>query len=275
MARSAATATEGDAAAITTMTPTAKRSHPNVTLAVLALGGMSYAMLSSLVVPALPTMQHDLHTTETGIAWLLTGYLLAASVGTSIIGRLGDMYGKERLLLWTLGVLAAGTVLAAASSSLIPIIIGRVIQGVGGGIFPLAFGIVRDEFPREQVAGAIGLLSAILGVGGGIGIVLAGVIIQHLSYHWLFWIPLVADRDRRSRDLAIRARVAGPRAREDQLAGRRPDDDRHLGRPARDQRDDDLGLGGPEDDPPDVRRVRLRRRSGSPSRPAAGTRWST
>ncbi|HEY5196303.1 MAG TPA: MFS transporter [Solirubrobacteraceae bacterium] len=173
------------------MTTTAKRSHPNVTLAVLALGGMAYAMLSSLVVPALPTMQHDLHTTETGIAWLLTGYLLAASVGTSILGRLGDMYGKERLLLWTLGILAGGTVLAAVSSSLIPIIIGRVIQGAGGGIFPLAFGIVRDEFPREKVAGAIGLLSAILGVGGGIGIVLAGPIIQHLSYHWLFWFPLV------------------------------------------------------------------------------------
>ncbi len=170
---------------------TAKRAHPNVTLAVLALGGMSYAMLSSLVVPALPTMQHDLHTTETGIAWLLTGYLLAASVGTSILGRLGDMYGKERLLLWTLGILAGGTVLAAVSSSLLPIIIGRVIQGAGGGIFPLAFGIVRDEFPREKVAGAIGLLSAILGVGGGIGIVLAGPIIAHLSYHWLFWFPLV------------------------------------------------------------------------------------
>jgi MFS family permease len=172
------------------MTARGKRSHPNVTLGVLALGGMSYAMLSSLVVPALPTMQHDLHTTETGIAWLLTGYLLAASVGTSILGRLGDMYGKERLLLWTLGILAGGTILDAASSSLLPIIIGRVIQGAGGGIFPLAFGIVRDEFPREKVAGAIGLLSAILGVGGGIGIVASGVIIDHLDYHWLFWLPL-------------------------------------------------------------------------------------
>jgi EmrB/QacA subfamily drug resistance transporter len=176
---------------VTADDPPAKRSHPNLSLAVLALGGMSYAMLSSLVVPALPTIQHDLHTTETGVAWLLTGYLLAASIGTSIIGRLGDMYGKERLLLWTLGLLSAGTVLAAVSSSLTPLIIGRVIQGAGGGIFPLAFGIVRDEFPREKVAGAIGLLSAILGVGGGIGIVLAGPIIDNLSYHWLFWIPLV------------------------------------------------------------------------------------
>jgi EmrB/QacA subfamily drug resistance transporter len=170
---------------------TADRTHPNITLAVLALGGLTYAMLSSLVIPALPTMQHQLHTSETGIAWLLTGYLLASSVGTAIIGRLGDMYGKERLLLWTLVVLGFGTLLAAVASSLPLLIAARFIQGVAGGIFPLAFGIVRDEFPREKVAGGIGLLSAILGVGGGIGIVLSGVIVEHLDYHWLFWIPLV------------------------------------------------------------------------------------
>jgi MFS family permease len=171
--------------------PTLERTHPNVTLAVLALGGLSYAMLSSLVVPALPTMMRDLGTNETGITWLLTGYLLAASVGTAIIGRLGDIYGKEKLLVWTLVVLALGTLLSAVSDTLALQIVARFVQGVAGGIFPLSFGIVRDEFPREKVAGGIGLLSAILGVGGGIGIVLSGVIIQNLDYHWLFWIPLV------------------------------------------------------------------------------------
>ena len=90
-----------------------ERTHPTLILAVLSLGGIAYAMLSSSVVPALPTMQHDLHTSETGITWLLTGYLLSASVGTAILGRLGDMYGKERLLLLTLLILAAGTLLAA------------------------------------------------------------------------------------------------------------------------------------------------------------------
>src|SRR3954454_3898012 len=140
------------------------RTHPNVTLAVLSLGAIAYAMLSSTVIPALPTLQRDLHTTETGIAWLLTAYLLAASVGTPILGRLGDMYGKERLLLWTLLILVVGTVMAALSSSLGVLIVARFIQGAAGGIFPLAFGIVRDEFPREKVAGGIGLLSAILGV---------------------------------------------------------------------------------------------------------------
>jgi MFS family permease len=168
------------------------RTHPTLILAVLSLAGLAYAMLSSSVVPALPTMQHALHTSVTGITWLLTAYLLAASVGTAILGRLGDMYGKERLLLWTLVILAAGTLLAAVSSSLGVIIVARFIQGASGGIFPLAFGIVRDEFPREKVAGSIGLLSAILGAGAGAGIVLSGVIVEHLSYHWLFWIPLVA-----------------------------------------------------------------------------------
>ena len=171
---------------------TTDRTHPMLILAVLSLGGLAYAMLSSSVIPALPTIQHALHATETEIAWLLTAYLLSASVGTAIIGRLGDMYGKERLLLCTLVILAAGTLLAAVSSSLVVIVVARFVQGAAGGIFPLAFGIVRDEFPHEKVAGSIGLLSAILGVGAGIGIVLSGVIVEHLNYHWLFWIPLLA-----------------------------------------------------------------------------------
>jgi EmrB/QacA subfamily drug resistance transporter len=152
---------------------------------------MGYSMLSSAVIPALPSIQHSLNTTETGVTWLLTGYLLSASVATSILGRLGDMYGKERLLVITLVILAGGTVVSALATSLVPMIIGRVIQGAGGGIFPLAFGIVRDEFPRERVAGSIGILSSVLGVGGGIGVVLGGLIVEHLDYHWLFWIPLV------------------------------------------------------------------------------------
>ncbi len=156
-----------------------------------ALAGLAYAVLSSAVIPALTSIQHDLHTTETGVTWLLTGYLLSASVATSILGRLGDMYGKERLLLITLVILGVGTVISALSTSLLPMIIGRIIQGAGGGIFPLAFGIVRDEFPRDRVAGSIGILSSILGVGGGIGIVLGGLIVEHLDYHWLYWIPLV------------------------------------------------------------------------------------
>jgi EmrB/QacA subfamily drug resistance transporter len=166
------------------------RLHPSLILAILSLAGLAYAILSSAVIPALPTIQRELHTTETGGAWLLTGFLLSASVGTAIIGRLGDMYGKERLLVWTLLVLAAGTLLAATSTSLSMLIAARVIQGVAGGIFPLAFSILRDEFPRDRVAGSIGLMSSILGIGAGAGLIAGAVIVEHLSWHWLFWIPL-------------------------------------------------------------------------------------
>jgi EmrB/QacA subfamily drug resistance transporter len=168
-----------------------ERMHPGVTLAVLSVSGLAYAVLSSAVVPALPTIQRDLGATETGITWVLTGYLLSASVGTAILGRLGDAYGKERVLVWTLVLLGAGTLLAAVSHTLALLIVGRVIQGVGGGIFPLSFGIVRDEFPPRQVAGSIGLLSATLGIGAGVGIVAGGVIVEHLGWQWLFWLPLV------------------------------------------------------------------------------------
>jgi EmrB/QacA subfamily drug resistance transporter len=165
-------------------------ARPNVILGVLLLAGLAYAVLSSAVIPALPTIQRDLHTTETGVTWILTGFLLSASVGTAIIGRLGDMYGKERLLLWTLLVLAVGTLLAAVAGSLGLLIVARIIQGVAGGIFPLAMSIVRDEFPAEHVAGSIGLISSILGIGGGCGLVIGGLIVEHLSWHWLFWFPL-------------------------------------------------------------------------------------
>jgi EmrB/QacA subfamily drug resistance transporter len=169
-------------------TPT---SRPGVLLAVLSLAGAAYALLQSLVVPALPVLQKDLHTSTTGVAWVFTAYLLAASVVTPIAGRLGDMYGKKPVLVITLAGLAFGTGLAAFTHSLPVMILARTIQGLGGAIFPLAFGIVRDAFPPQRVAGGIALISAILGIGGGAGIVLAGPIIDNLGYHWLFWFPLI------------------------------------------------------------------------------------
>jgi EmrB/QacA subfamily drug resistance transporter len=165
-------------------------TSPSMILAVLSLGGISYALMQSLVLPALPEIQDSLHTSESAIGWVLTAYLLSASVATPILGRLGDMYGKGRLLIIVLAVLALGTLISAVASSLWLMIVGRLIQGAGGGIFPLAFSIIRDEFPNDRVPGAIGLVSSLLGIGGGAGVVFAGVVTENLSYHWLFWFPL-------------------------------------------------------------------------------------
>src|SRR6476660_10253397 len=94
-------------------------------LAVLSLGGISYALLQSLVIPALPEIQASLHTSESAVGWVLTAFLLSASVATPIIGRLGDMYGKERLLMIVLLMLALGTLISATASSLSLMILGR------------------------------------------------------------------------------------------------------------------------------------------------------
>jgi EmrB/QacA subfamily drug resistance transporter len=169
---------------------TEQRSRPAATLAVLAVSGLAYAVMAASVNPALPTIQHDLHATETGVTFLITSYLLSAAVSTGIIGRLGDMFGKQRLLVWTLVVLAGGTLLAGLSHSIGLLIVARVIQGVGGGIFPLSFGIIRDEFPRERVAGSIGLMSSIISIGGALGVVTGGLIVEHLGWQTLFWVPL-------------------------------------------------------------------------------------
>src|SRR4029077_20831598 len=131
---------------------TQRRSHYQVTFAVLAVSVSAFALLQSLVVPVLAQIQADLHTSETTVTWVLTAYLLSASVCTPIIGRIGDKVGKERMLVVALGALAAGSLLAAVAPTIGVLIGARAIQGIGGGVLPLTFGIIRDEFPREKVA---------------------------------------------------------------------------------------------------------------------------
>ena len=92
-------------------------------------------------------------------------------------------------------------------------LVGRVIQGIGGGIFPLAFSIIRDELPRERVAGGIGLVSSLLGIGGGAGVVFAGIVTENLSYHWLFWFPLGMIALTALPDQALHPGVAASRRR--------------------------------------------------------------
>jgi EmrB/QacA subfamily drug resistance transporter len=167
------------------------RLHPNLTLAVLATAALAYSISQTMVAPALPEIQSDLGVSTTQVTWVLTVYLLTASIATPIVGRLGDIYGKERMLSFTLVAFAAGLLVSALSHSIELLVLGRAIQGLGGAVFPLAFGIIRDEFPREKVSTAIGLISATFGIGGGAGLVLSGLIVDHLAYEWIFWLAFV------------------------------------------------------------------------------------
>ncbi|MQY31795.1 MFS transporter [Nocardia aurantia] len=167
------------------------RPHYNLVFAVLLAGVSAYALLQSMVVPVFSLLIPALHTTQSTATWLMTGYLLSASVATPILGRIGDKVGKERMLVCTLLALTVGSLIAALTESVSVMIVARVIQGLGGGVIPLAFGIIRDEFPARKLHGAVGIASSLLAVGSGVGLVLAGPIIDHLNYHWLFWIPMI------------------------------------------------------------------------------------
>ena len=157
-------------------------------LLILSVAALAFALAQTTLIPALGVLAEELHTDASGVAWTLTAYLLAAAVCTPIFGRLGDMFGKRRLLVISLSVFAAGSVVAALADTLEVLVGGRVLQGAGGGIFPLCFAIIRDEFPREKVSSSIGLISATFGIGGGAGLILGGVLVDNASYHWIFWL---------------------------------------------------------------------------------------
>jgi MFS family permease len=125
------------------------------TFAVILVAVVAYALLQSLVLPVLPTIQANLHTSQSTVTWVLTAYLLAASVATPILGRLGDMMGKRKVLVAVLVLLGAGALLAAVASSIAALIVARAMQGAGGAVLPLAFGVVRDEFPADDGPSAV------------------------------------------------------------------------------------------------------------------------
>ena len=167
----------------------APRTAPIIT--VLLFAGLAYALSQTMVFPALPEIAEHHGAGPEAASWVLTSFFLSASVATPIVGRLGDLYGKDRVLPVVLVLLCAGAVTCALAPSIGWVIAGRAVQGVAGGIFPLAFGVIRDSFPPDRIAGAIGLLSAVFGIGGGIGLPLAGVLVEHAGVPWLFWSGLV------------------------------------------------------------------------------------
>ncbi|MGH3378639.1 MAG: MFS transporter [Actinoallomurus sp.] len=166
-------------------------SSPRAAFLALSAAAAAFAMLQSLVSPVLSTIQHDLHTSQGTVTWVLTAWLLSASVATPLMGRVGDMLGKERMLLVALAAIGLGCLVAALAPNIGVLIVARVIQGLGGAVFPVSFGIIRDEFPAERVPAAVGVMSAVLAGGGGLGIVLSGPIVATLGWRWLFWIPMI------------------------------------------------------------------------------------
>src|SRR5881227_308108 len=164
------------------------RQAPSRTLLILGFGTLAFVLAQTTIIPALGDLQRALGASASGIAWMVTAYLLVASIATPIFGRLGDMFGKQRLLAIALALFAVGSVVAGLAHSLPLMIVGRGLQGLGGGVFPLSFGIIRDEFPKNRVPTGIALLGAIAAIGSSIGLPLGGVLVDGPGYHWIFWV---------------------------------------------------------------------------------------
>lgn len=161
---------------------------PRAAMGVLCLAGLSFALAQTAIAPALDVMARTLHHSRSDVTWVLTAYFISSAVLTPVFGRLGDLFGKRRVLVVSLVLFSLGSALSALSPNLAGVLAGRVVQGAGGGIFPLAFGLVRDVLPRERVAGGLGIISALTGVGAGFGLLLGGAISDLIGYQFVFWL---------------------------------------------------------------------------------------
>lgn len=164
-----------------------RTASPGAAVAVLAFVGIVASLMQTIVVPLIPQLPTLLHTSATNTSWIITATLLAGAIVTPIAGRLGDIFGKRRVLVISLGLLVAGSVICALTSSMGLMLVGRILQGLAMGVIPLGISILRDELPREKVGSAVATISATMGVGGAIGLPVSALIAQNADWHALFW----------------------------------------------------------------------------------------
>jgi predicted MFS family arabinose efflux permease len=166
--------------------PTRSGARSRSVVGVLASCGLAVSLMQTLVVPLLPAYPRLLHTSPSTAAWLVTATLVAGAVCAPVLGRLGDMYGKRRMLLVALGLVAAGSALGAVAPNVSVLLVARALQGASLGVVPLGLSIMRDVLPPGRVGTGIALMSSSLGIGGALGLPLTGAVAMSLSWRWLF-----------------------------------------------------------------------------------------
>ncbi|MEU5997199.1 MFS transporter [Streptomyces sp. NPDC047197] len=167
--------------------PTTHQRGTRGVVPVLAFAGIVVAVMQTLLVPVIKDLPTLLDTTPSNATWVMTATLLAGAVSTPIMGRLGDLYGKRRMLLTSLAVMVVGSLVCGFTDDLVVMIVGRALQGFAMGAIPLGIGLMRDELPREKLGSAMALMSSSIGVGGGLALPLAALTAQHADWHALFF----------------------------------------------------------------------------------------
>ncbi|GAA2570597.1 MULTISPECIES: MFS transporter [Streptomyces] len=163
------------------------RKASGATVPVLAFAGIVVAVMQTLLVPVIKDLPQLLDTSPSNATWVLTSTLLSGAVATPIMGRLGDLFGKRRMLITSLSVMVVGALLSALTDALIPMIVGRTLQGFAMGAIPLGIGLMRDMLPRERLGSAMALMSSSIGVGGGLALPAAALVAQHTDWHALYY----------------------------------------------------------------------------------------
>ncbi|GAA2078183.1 MFS transporter [Microbacterium hatanonis] len=166
-------------------------ARPGLIVGVLAFAGMAASFMQTILIPIQAELPQLLGASRDDTAWVITVTLLVSAVCTPISGKLGDMYGKRRVALVLLMILVAGSVICALSPTVVPLIIGRGLQGAGMGVVPLGISILRDAVPPHRLGSAIALVSATLGVGGALGLPLSAYVTENFDWHALFWLAAV------------------------------------------------------------------------------------
>ncbi|MFF0966017.1 MFS transporter [Streptomyces sp. NPDC003703] len=167
---------------------TVRSAGAGAVTAVITLSCVVISLMQTFIVPIIPRLPELLHTGASDASWAVTATLLAAAVVTPIAGRLGDMYGKRRIIIASLVLVVVGSVLCAVSDSLVPVVTGRALQGLATGVIPVGISFLRDILPADRVGGSIALVSAALGVGGAVGLPVSAAIVQYADWHVLFWV---------------------------------------------------------------------------------------
>ncbi|MEV8591704.1 MFS transporter [Streptomyces sp. NPDC052012] len=175
-----------------TLTTTDRAAHDvrevsGAVVPLLAFAGIVVAVMQTLLVPVIKDLPRLLDTSPADATWVLTSTLLSGAVATPIMGRLGDLYGKRRMLVTSLAVMVVGALVSAFTSDLLLMIAGRTLQGFAMGAIPLGIGLMRDLLPRERLGSAMGLMSSSIGVGGGLALPAAALVAQHADWHALYF----------------------------------------------------------------------------------------
>ena len=165
-----------------------RSTRAGLSIAVLCFGGLSAALTQTLIIPLQGDLPILLDTTSANASWVVTATLLGGAVAMPIAGSLGDLFGKQRVLLASTLILLLGSIVSALSDSLVPMLAGRTLQGLSMGFIPVGISLLRDITPPARLGTAIAAMSGTLGVGGAIGLPLAAYVASRFDWHVLFWL---------------------------------------------------------------------------------------